>query len=133
MTNKKTCTSPLGMVCRSPGCPVHGKKTCTCDPENEAGTVSIGCPEHDFGFAFNGLRGYEGTVHEAAAVLRPAQRVEPLPTPAKLPQITLKLSARDLLVSAALLIPDQPTPEQWHTIKNAIGELLKASENATRS
>lgn len=128
--------------------------TCTCVPSNdlEDGS-SIGCPVHDFGFRstadrieeLTGMRALpnvalagsiipdeidrlrhgapQGVVHQGAATLVPIrQKVEFRPAGAP-----LRIGPVDFLASAILLIPDQPTPEQWTTIKIALAELLDSA------
>lgn len=127
------------------------KIQCTCDFTNNADGSTVGCPVHDFGFRstaarieeLTGLRStphaYDstaaaaaqaaarGVVHQASAAARPV-RAQQAPQ-----DKTIHLAARDLLVSSVLLISDQPTTEQWHTIKNALKELLATPDGATGS
>ena len=110
--------------------------TCTCSDD------AIGCPVHDFGFSttaerieeLTGMRSVpntpagaalaiKGTVHQGSAALRPAK-------PKTEPKVVLRVSPRDFLISSLHLIPAQPTPEQWITIKTALAELLDSTRAA---
>jgi hypothetical protein len=65
-------------------------------------------------------------VHEGAAMLRPVRLNPPRFAPHS-PEIELLSAMREVID----LIPNQPTTEQWQTIKDAIQALAPEPNNAT--
>lgn len=107
---------------------------CTCAEQSRS--TSIYCPRHGSNLGVVAISAPDDilaqhygipdpVVHEGAAMLRPVRLNPPRFAPGSL-EVELLSELREVIN----LIPNQPTTEQWQTIKNAIQALAPEPTNA---